>query len=212
MAISNVDGGADPYWTLATPAEYETVVERSRFIAHALPIRTLDKGQERVSELRRQHHDARHVCFGLRIGRGAQGLDRSNDDGEPSRTGGYPLWQLLDGAEITDAIIIVVRYFGGVKLGMGGLARAYRDAGRQAMELAKPEQRWPEVRRRLTIPYPQHDRVVHLLGQLDGVRIENTEYGVEPTLVLAVRKLAIEEVRTRLGGLLQTAPESLLTA
>lgn len=211
MTVSNVDEGEASYRTLSAPAEAEIIVERSRFIGYARPVRELAEAERFVAATRKQHYDARHVCFGLRIGRGPQGLDRSNDDGEPARTGGYPLWQLLDGDGVTDALLVVVRYYGGVKLGMGGLARAYRDAGRMAFEAAGAEERWPEVSRALPVAYAMLDRVQHLLPQLEGVRVERVEYAAEPTLHLAIRKVAMQNVRQRLSGLLQVAPESLLT-
>ena len=211
MTVSNVDEGEASYRTLCAPAEAEIIVERSRFIGYARPVRELAEAESFVAATRKQHYDARHVCFGLRIGRGPQGLDRSNDDGEPARTGGYPLWQLLDGDGVTDALLVVVRYYGGVKLGMGGLARAYRDAGRMAFEAAGAEERWPEVSRALPVAYAMLDRVQHLLPQLEGVRVERVEYAAEPTLHLAIRKVAVQNVRQRLSGLLQVAPESLLT-
>ena len=126
----------DSYRTLASQGSAELVVERSRFIGFARPIETLEEGLAFVEELRAQYHAARHVCFGLRVGRGSQTVDRSNDDGEPARTGGFPLWQLLEGEDVVDAMIAVVRYFGGIKLGGGGLVRAYSDAVAQAVEAA----------------------------------------------------------------------------
>ncbi len=210
METTNVDEGTDPWRTLASAGDAELVVERSRFLAYARPIRALAEAEQLVADLRREHHDARHVCSAWRLGRGPQAIDRINDDGEPSKTGGYPLWQLLEGADVTDGVIAVVRYFGGVKLGMGGLARAYRDAGRLAMDAAGVVERWPEVVRELPVSYAMHDRVVYLLGQLDTVRIERTVYAAEPTLVLAVRKAALVDVRQRLSGLLQCDPDSVL--
>lgn len=211
MIRSNVDEGTEPWRTLQSEGRAETIVERSRFLAVARPVLADADAEALVAALKKEHYDARHVVYGLRIGRGAQGLDRSNDDGEPARTGGYPLWQLLDGEGVTDAVIAVVRYFGGVKLGMGGLARAYRDAGRLALEEAGIVERWPEVVRTLAVPYPMLDRVTHLLGPLEEVRVVDTVYAAEPTLHLAVRKQAVDDVRQRLGGLLQRHPEELLT-
>lgn len=209
MTHTNVDEGAEPYRTLAGHGTDELLVERSRFLAHALPVRSVDQAEAFVQKLRRAHHDARHVCYGLRVGRGAQGVDRSNDDGEPARTGGFPLWQLLDGEELVDALIAVVRYFGGVKLGMGGLARAYREAGRMALEAAGAHTRYPEVELELCVPYRMLDPFHHLLGQLEGARTLEVDYTDEVTLSLAVRKIALEQVRQRLGALLQRDPSSL---
>ncbi|MBH23560.1 MAG: YigZ family protein [Myxococcales bacterium] len=198
-----------PYRTLAASGDAELVVERSRFLAYAHPIASLDEAMAHVAELRREHYDARHVCYGLRLGRGAQGIDRSNDDGEPARTGGFPLWQLLDGEEVIDAALIVVRYFGGIKLGMGGLARAYRDAGRLALEDAGIVTRYPETTFALEVPYDQLAKLEHTLRGLDTVRVAETDYAAAVTLHLAVRSVALGEVRELLGGLLQRDPTTI---
>lgn len=209
MHESNADQGSEPYKTLAGEGAGEHVVERSRFLSWAWPVRSLETAEAHVAAKRREHHDARHVCFGLRIGRGALGLDRSNDDGEPSRTGGFPLWQLLSGEDVIDAVIVVVRYYGGIKLGMGGLARAYREAGRLAMEDASVLERFPELTLPVTIPYASLDSVQHVLSDLSGVRTVSTDYTDQVTLTLAIHKIEEEAVRARLAALLQRAPDAL---
>ena len=113
------------YWTLQGSGESEVVIERSRFIGFAVPIENEAGAQDYVDDVRRRYHDARHVCFALRVGRGPGRIERSNDDGEPSRSAGMPMLQVLEGRELCDAMVVVVRYFAGVKLGVGGLARAY---------------------------------------------------------------------------------------
>ncbi|MEO1266495.1 MAG: YigZ family protein [Myxococcota bacterium] len=203
------DGDPSPYRTLAHSGHAELVVERSRFLAHAHPIASLDEATTLVDSLRSTHYDARHVCYGLRLGRGAQGIDRSNDDGEPARTGGFPLWQLLDGEEVINATLIVVRYFGGVKLGMGGLARAYREAGRLALNEAGITTRHPETTFPLDIPYDQLAKLEHTLRSIASVRIVDTQYAVAVTLHLAVRTADLDAVRHQLATLLQRDPSTL---
>ncbi len=199
-----------PYITLDHPGEAEHVVDRSRFIAYALPVETVEEAEIFVAALRKTHHDARHVVYGLRIGHGAALVDRSNDDGEPSRTGGFPAWQLLEGGEITDALVAVVRYFGGVKLGMGGLARAYREAARQAIGAAGVVTRYPELAFALTVPYSTVDTLQHVLEkELPDVRVLDTAYAADVTLTLSVRVIDLEEVRARLGALLQRSPDTI---
>ena len=200
---------AAPYKTLAGVGEAQTLVERSRFLAAARPVSSLEEVTREVAKLRREHYDARHVCYGVRLGRGPQLIDRSNDDGEPGRTGGYPLWQLLDGEEITDALITVVRYFGGIKLGMGGLARAYRGCGRLALSDAGVCVVHPETSFTLTLPYAQVAKLEHTLGQLDTVRISAKVFAAEVTLTLAVHRAALGSVRELLAGLLQVDPRTI---
>lgn len=201
-------GLTEPFTTLAGKGDSEHVVDRSRFLGWALPFEDLDEALSHVAALKKEHYDARHVCYGLRIGHGAQCIDRSNDDGEPARTGGFPLWQLLDGDEVTNAMIVVVRYYGGVKLGTGGLARAYRDAGRMALDAAGKQTIYPETEFRFDVEYSVVDKLQHTLKPLESVRIDNTEYTDVVTFTLAVRKVDVSEVAQLLGQLLQRDPES----
>jgi uncharacterized YigZ family protein len=205
-------GGPDrtsAYKTLCGEGTSERTIERSRFLGHASPVESEEEANAFVEALRDEHYDARHVCYGLRLGRGAQSIDRSNDDGEPPRTGGFPIWQVLDGEDITDAIAVVVRYYGGVKLGPGGLARAYRDTARDAIEAAGIVKRFPETRVVLQVPYQRHGEVEHFIDEDAGVRLIDEAFTDDVSLTLAVRLQDLDEVRDRLAGLLNRAPESL---
>ena len=198
-----------PYKTLVGEGASEIVVDRSRFLGFARPFSTVEDAEACVDEIESAHYDARHVCYGLRIGRGPQAVDRSHDDGEPARTGGFPLWQLLDGDDITDALVVVVRYYGGVKLGTGGLARAYRKAGRLALDEAGTVIRHPETTFELTVPYNIVAKLEHFIGEMDGGRVVETEYGAEVSMHLAVRTLELDEVREKLAGLLHWPVDQL---
>ncbi len=208
-----VDSGgpdrASSYRTLQGEGASERTVERSRFLGHAAPVETEEDANALVEQIRDEHYDARHVCYGLRLGRGAQSIDRSNDDGEPPRTGGFPIWQILDGEGITDAIAVVVRYFGGVKLGPGGLARAYRETAREAIEAAGVVERFPETQVVLAVPYQRHGEVEHFIDEHAGVRLIDESFTDEVTLTLAVRWQDIDEVRSKISGLLNREAESL---
>lgn len=176
----------DPYRTLGGVGSSELVVDRSRFLGEARPVSSEKEAEARVEAVRDEHYDARHVCYGLRVGRGAQRIDRSNDDGEPARTGGFPIWQVLDGEEVTDALCLVVRYFGGVELGMGGLTRAYRDAGRAAIEDAGIVQVVPEEALELTVAYEHYDAVEHFVQSSECARIVDSEFTDAVDLEIAV--------------------------
>ncbi|WP_205745581.1 IMPACT family protein [Egibacter rhizosphaerae] len=131
----------EPLDTIAGEVRRETCVTKSRFIATLAPVPDEAAAQQRIAEVRREFHDARHHCTALMVGPdGAR--QRSNDDGEPSGTAGAPMLAVLQGAEITDVVAIVTRYFGGTLLGAGGLVRAYGDAVRAALDDA------PRVTRR----------------------------------------------------------------
>jgi len=164
------------YTTLAGSGESELRVERSRFLAAARPVADAAASRAVVAEAARLHHDARHVCWGCRLGRGGPAAESRSDDGEPAGTAGEPILGVLRHAGITDAVIVVVRWFGGVKLGTGGLGRAYRDAAAAALAAA-PRLVVPLGRTwRLEFPYDLVGRLEHLLGSCGGRR-EQAEFG-----------------------------------
>lgn len=136
-------------FTLAEPHHSELVIKKSRFLGCVEPASGREQALARVAELRQQHPDARHVCWALMAG----GHSAANDDGEPSGTAGRPMLDVLRHQELEGVLATVVRYFGGVKLGAGGLVRAYTDAVAQALVGAA---RVPLVRTRsirVTAPY-----------------------------------------------------------
>jgi uncharacterized YigZ family protein len=177
----------EPYRRVAGFGEVEMKVDRSRFIGRMLPVDTEDEAHAYVEETRAEHHDARHVCFGVRVGRGARRVDRSNDDGEPPRTGGFPIWQVLEGEELTNSLGVVIRYFGGVELGMGGLRRAYRNAAREALEKAGIETVHPERRLTIQVAYDQFGALEHLVESRPALRFVDQSFGAEVEVEVAVR-------------------------
>ncbi len=129
----------DSYQSIAEPAEAELVEKRSRFLAFAYPVSSPEEALQYVALLKEKYYDARHVCWAYRIG--AEGeTTRVNDDGEPSGTAGKPILGQMQSLELSDVMVAVVRYFGGVKLGTGGLIVAYREAARQALLQAEPKE------------------------------------------------------------------------
>jgi uncharacterized YigZ family protein len=199
----------EPYYTVEAFGEDEYTVDRSRFIGRALPIGSVEEALGYVDEVKEEHYDARHVCYGFRVGRGAQAIDRCNDDGEPARTAGLPIFQILEGREITDTLVVVIRYFGGIKLGMGGLARAYREAARRALDAAGVVKRFPEAHVSLCVPYAVHGKVEHILEQFEGVRERDTDFAADVTLHLSVYRRDLDELGDRLASLLQCEPEDV---
>ncbi len=129
--------------TLLRPAAAKLVRERSRFLSYAALVTTAEETDQTMNEIRREHHTARHVPYAYRL---RSGESRASDDGEPSGSAGRPILSLLEGEDLGDVLVAVVRYFGGVKLGVGGLARAYRDAAREALAAAGVRPVVPEKR------------------------------------------------------------------
>ncbi|MDR0833164.1 MAG: YigZ family protein [Candidatus Symbiothrix sp.] len=126
----------DEYKTIETPTEGIFTEQRSKFLAFAVPVQAAEQVKELVAAYRKKYYDARHVCWAYMLG--AERTEfRANDDGEPSSTAGKPILGVINSNELTNILIVVVRYFGGVKLGTGGLIVAYRAAAQEAIANAK---------------------------------------------------------------------------
>lgn len=205
----NANPDVEPYHTVERFGEDEYTVDRSRFIGRALPVGSEDEALAYVDQVKEEHYDARHVCYGFRIGRGAQTVDRCNDDGEPARTAGLPIWQILEGREITNTLVVVTRYYGGIKLGMGGLARAYREAARRALDAAGVVERFPEAQVSLVVSYAIHGKIEHILEQFEGVRQRETDFAAQVTLHFSVYQRDLGELRDRLASLLECEPDDV---
>ncbi len=158
----------DRYLTLAGPADVEQKIQRSRFLAFAAPAADAGDAAALVDRLRRAHHDARHVCSAWRLGEPDQATEARHDDGEPTGTGGEPILAAIRGAELSDVVVAVVRYFGGIKLGTGGLGRAYGSTAAAALAAAPRREVHLGRHWRLVFPYDQQKTVAHLLAAHAG--------------------------------------------
>jgi uncharacterized YigZ family protein len=136
-------------FSLAAPAHFELVIKKSRFIACIEPVNGREQAQARVAQLKAEHPDAAHVCWALLAG----GQSAANDDGEPGGTAGRPMLEVLRHQELEGVMASVVRYFGGVKLGAGGLVRAYTDAVAQAVLAAEKIPLVKQAQLTCAVPY-----------------------------------------------------------
>ncbi|MDR2321544.1 MAG: YigZ family protein [Microbacterium sp.] len=144
--------------TIAAPLTRELVVKKSRFIAHLVPVRSVAEADEVIASVRRQYWDARHNCTAMVTGvTGDQA--RSSDDGEPSGTAGIPMLEVLRRRGLTDVVAVVTRYFGGVKLGAGGLIRAYSTAVSDALDEAALLHRRELLEARIDVPHGDAGRI-----------------------------------------------------
>lgn len=162
------------YRTVKQPGEAELVIKRSRFIGRCFPIADEQEALRLLEQVRRQHWDATHNCYAYSVGVSGA-CARYSDDGEPSGTAGLPMMEALRRSGVTDALVVVTRYFGGILLGAGGLVRAYSAAAAAAVRSAGEVEMRECVRLSLETPYPLWGRVEPLLrerAQLDEVRYE----------------------------------------
>lgn len=152
------------YLTLARAASSEHVVQKSRFIAAAVPAASEEEALSHLKAQRAAYKAASHYCYAYIIGENA-GIMRYQDDGEPSGTAGIPILEALRKNNVVNACIVVIRYFGGVLLGAGGLTRAYSHAANEAVKAAGLALVEPSVRLSVTAGYPFWDKLEYLLGQ-----------------------------------------------
>ena len=169
----------------------------SRFFGFAARAATPEAAEQLLDRLRREHHDATHVAFAWKIGEGDRALARSSDAGEPSGTAGKPIFGALESAQLTDVVAAVVRYYGGTKLGTGGLARAYRLAAERAVEAAGFETVYETITLEVRCPYEKTGLVRRLLDP-PHVRLASERFDPEPVLEIEVRRSRLEKVKAAL--------------
>ena len=171
----------DSYKTIKQVAEGYYTEKRSRFISYAIPVRTVEEVKEQLEKYRKQYYDARHVCWAYMLGPERQTF-RANDDGEPSSTAGKPILGQINSNELTDLLIVVVRYFGGIELGTSGLIVAYRTAAAEAISAAEIEERTVD-----------EDMVKE-----DNPAIISQKFEMDCEMTLRIRKGEAERLKNRL--------------
>lgn len=176
----------DTYRTLAGPSEGIYKEKGSKFLAFAYPVSTLDQVKVLLDQLRKDYFDARHHCYAYILGPRKDAF-RANDDGEPSGTGGRPIHGQLLSADLTDTLIVVVRYFGGVLLGASGLANAYKTAARDAIDHATIIEKTIDTRYRLRFKYEAMNDVMRLLKDFD-LKPMGQQFDLECSLEVLVRQ------------------------
>ncbi|MFK4791132.1 IMPACT family protein [Microbacterium sp. ZW T5_56] len=180
--------------SIAATVEHELVIKKSRFITHAIPVRSVPEADAAIAHIRTRYWDARHNCTAMITGvLGDQA--RSSDDGEPSGTAGMPMLEVLRRRELTDLVVIVTRYFGGIKLGAGGLVRAYSSAVSEALDLAAIIHRRELVAVTVEVPYADAGRYENVLrdwsGRHDAV-MDETRYAASAVLGMRVSPDALD--------------------
>lgn len=177
----------------------------SRFIAQAYPVETEDEVKEIVGRLRKEYHDARHHCYAYRIGLDG-GLWRANDDGEPSGSAGRPILGQIDAAGLSDVLVVVVRYFGGIKLGIPGLIRAYKTSTADALSQASVVEKVAGRFYRVAFPYLSMNAVMKVVKDL-SLPQKDTSFAEQCSMVLRVRLSQESAFLDRVSGIEGAAVE-----
>ncbi|MDR0657342.1 MAG: YigZ family protein [Mediterranea sp.] len=186
----------DIYLTISERSEAIYTEKRSKFIAVALPVCTVDEIKEHIDFYQKKYYDARHVCYAYMLG--AERKDfRANDNGEPSGTAGKPILGQINSNMLTDILIVVIRYFGGVKLGTGGLIAAYRAAAAEAIARAQIIEKTVNEDVTFMFEYPFMNDVMRIVKE-EEPEILNQSYTVNCRMVLRIRKSSMPGLRSRL--------------
>ena len=186
----------DIYKTIKEKSEGTYTELRSKFLAFAHPVSTVDEAMALVEQYQKKYYDARHVCWAYMIGADRETF-RSNDNGEPSGTAGKPILGQINSNELTDIIIFVVRYFGGVKLGTSGLIVAYRTAAAEAIAAATIEERQVEATYDFSFEYPLMTAVMKVVRDMNA-RILEQSYDMDCRMSVSIRKGLLDELKTRI--------------
>lgn len=186
----------DVYRTIVAPAEGIYTEKRSKFIAIALPVRTVDEVKALLEEYQKKYYDARHVCYAYMLGPQRKDF-RANDNGEPSGTAGKPILGQINSNELTDILIIVVRYFGGIKLGTSGLIVAYKAAAAEALAVAEVVEKTVDECIRFWFEYPFMNDVMRVVKE-EGPEIVEQGYDMDCRMTLRIRSSLMPRLRARL--------------
>lgn len=187
------------YITVCSEASDEIVIQKSRFIGYAAPCETEDEALAFLRKIRDRHRDARHCCYAYVIGRNA-GIMRYSDDGEPGGTAGMPMMDILKNEKAVNCCVVVVRYFGGILLGTGGLVRAYTQGCKTALQAAGLVRMELSSTIRCTVSYSLWNSVQYALQKMP-VQTADVSYAEEVAFTLVTRKKDSETVETQLRNL-----------
>lgn len=186
----------DVYKTIKEVSKAIYTEKRSKFIAYAIPVLSFEDIKNEIDKLKKEYYDARHICWAYTLG--ADRLEfRSNDDGEPSGTAGKPILGQINSHELTNILVAVVRYFGGIKLGTSGLIVAYREAAADAIREACIVEKTVDLRISFGFEYSFMNDVMRIVKDLGPAVLEQS-YDMDCSMTLEIRKAKFGELKNRL--------------
>jgi len=186
----------DTYKTIVEPSEGIYTEKRSKFIAIALPVRTLDEIKAHLETYQKKYYDARHVCYAYMLGAARKDF-RANDNGEPSGTAGKPILGQINSYGLTDVLIVVIRYFGGIKLGTSGLIQAYKAAAIEAIQAARIIEKTVDEEITFFFEYPFMNSVMRIVKE-EEPSIVRQGYEHDCSMTLRIRKGSMPRLKSRL--------------
>ena len=193
------------YVTIAERAEDDFFERKSQFIGYIAPVSTEEEALAFLAEIRAKHRDARHNCFAYIL---QNGVKRASDDGEPQGTAGVPIMEVVEREGLTDVIVIVTRYFGGILLGAGGLVRAYAHAAKLAVDAAQRKVMSPAVLVEMKMDYNQYGRINNVLSKYTAI-IQDTEFTDLVTMRILFIDRDVEPFRAELTEMTAATVEAV---
>lgn len=195
----------DTYKTISALSEGIYKEKGSKFISFAFPVNNVEEVKEIVKEFQKKYFDARHVCYAYMIGQERETF-RANDDGEPSGTAGRPILGQINSHNLTNILVIVVRYFGGVLLGTGGLVVAYKEATLDAINNAEIIEKVVEESISIQFGYLQMNEIMKILKD-STAQITNQKFDNDCSIILSIRKQEYEALKSKLGKITEVKIE-----
>ena len=187
---------SDTYLTIEKKSETLYKDKGSKFLTFAFPVQNDQQIKEALTQLKKEHPSANHPCYAYRLG--ADKLNfRANDDGEPSNTAGKPILGQIQSKDLTNILIVVVRYFGGTLLGVGGLIQAYKNSAAEVLKESKTIEKFIEFHYTILFPFEQLNDVMKLLKQLD-CKISAQQFDTDCEISFSVRKANSEQCELKL--------------
>ncbi len=197
----------DTYKTIAKPAEGSYSEKRSKFLAYAFPVQNEQEVKARLAEIQKKHWDARHHCYAYILGPHKDAY-RLNDNGEPSGTAGRPIYGQLLSKDLTNTLVIVVRYFGGIKLGVSGLQNAYKVAAKEALDSDVIEERTIQEQYRVVFEYAKMNDIMQILKDPE-IQVLDRQSDMRCTYTISVRQRDADRITTALKKVAMTEVTAL---
>lgn len=188
----------DTYQSITKPSPEVLFKDRnSKFFGYAFPVKSEEEANTYIEELKSKHHKARHWCYAWQLGKEEQNYHyRANDDGEPSNSAGMPIYGQIQSFDVTNILVVVVRYFGGVKLGVGGLINAYKTAAQMALEESEIIKRTIDEVFVVKFDYPEMNKVMQVIKQ-NNLNVIDQKLEIDCRIYISVRKKDAEEIYSK---------------
>ncbi|SEA08910.1 IMPACT family protein [Bizionia paragorgiae] len=201
---------SDTYKTITKPSEETLFKEKnSKFYSYAFPVKNEDEVKEALETLRKQHSSANHCCYAYQIGTHPDTLKyRANDDGEPNNSAGMPIYGQIQSYDVTNILIAVIRYFGGVKLGVGGLITAYRTGAQLALEASKIKTKTINIEYLVAFDYKNMNKVMRIIKE-KNITIVSQKLELDCQITISVRKKEAEKVKASFNSIYEVSIKEL---